>query len=182
MQLSALWGGNLGGELPTSTLLAFLSAENMMGGGISSLERKPFYQRLARPEPGRVNPDFSFDGSVVTPGILAFFDGTLYLFGGTSTDAPLFAGWVGDLNQALGVPLGNMNPAIYALPLRDRSLVMPVAFGNNGVYSVPPGLNPVTGLGTLNVGQLYADLSSAIAPGPPGPGPHGPPGPGHHGH
>lgn len=158
---SALWGGSLGAELPTSTLLSFLSVENMMGGGgVSQLEPEPAWQLLARPAAGRINPDFSFDGSVVTPGILAFYDGTAYLFGGTSADAPLFAGWVADMAQAQGTPLGNVNPAVYALSRTSPGIVMPVAYGNNGVYAVTPGLNPVTGLGALDMGRLAAALAS----------------------
>lgn len=191
---SALWGGNLGAEISPSTLLSFLSLENMMGGGgVSQLEPEPAYQALAIRASGRVNPDFSFPASVVTPGYLAFFDGTLYLFGGTSASAPLFAGWVGDLTQQLGTPLGNVNPVIYALAKADPSIVLPVSYGNDGVYAVTPMDNAATGLGQLNMGRLATDLTnlSAIlggpgagaAPGsqPPAGGPGGPGGPGNGG-
>lgn len=188
---SALWGGNLGREVPPPTLLSFLSMENMMGGGgISQLEPEPAYQYLTIRASGRVNPDFSFPASVVTPGYLAFFDGTAYLFGGTSADAPLFAGFVADLNDTLGTPLGNVNPVIYALAATDPELVTPVGYGNDGVYSVTGGDNAATGLGQLNMARLANDLAhltpaSGPAPGPapapspaPSPAPAPSPGPG----
>ena len=172
---SALWAGNLGAELSTSTLLSFLELTNMMGGGgISQLEAEPAYQAATRAETGRLTPDYSYAGSVVTPGILAFFGGQLYLFGGTSAAAPLFAGWIADMGQGLGHALGNVNTAIYASARSDASLLMPIAYGNNGVYAVTPGLNAVTGLGSLNVGRLYADLGGASSP-PPSPLPLPPP-------
>ncbi len=185
---SAMWGGNIGQEISTPTLLSFLSVENMIaGGGYSTLEPAPSYQQgFVPPGKGRGNPDFAFPASVVTPGYFAYFDGQAYFFGGTSASAPLFAGWTGDLALAEGHGLGNVNPAIYGLAKTDPALLIPVAYGNNGVYSVTPGYNAATGLGELNMGALLKAVTPPAAPGPSpisgpgGPGaPGGPGGPGH---
>jgi kumamolisin len=140
-----MWGGNIGSELGPPTLLWFLIIENMIaGGGYSLLVPAPSYQQGLVPlGAGRDNPDFSFPASVVT---FAYFDGTSYFLGGISASAPLFSGWVGDLDLAVGSSLGNVNPMIYGMAQKDPGLLMPVAYGNNGVYSVTPGYNAATGL------------------------------------
>lgn len=158
---NALWGGNLGGELPQSTLLSFLELQNMMaGGGYSLIEPRPSYQNGFVPgNEGRGNPDVSFPASVVTPGYFAYFANAPFNFGGTSASAPLFAGWVGDLNVTLGHPQGNINPVLYQLAATANSPFMPVSYGNNGAYALSPGAyNPVTGLGPANMDNLLTDL------------------------
>ncbi len=165
---SALWGGNLGSDISKSTLLSFLEMENMMGGGgFSSLEPEPGYQQMVAPgAPGRGNPDFSFAASVLTPGYFAYFDGSPYFFGGTSASAPLFAGWVGDLNQIVGRQ-GNINWTIYPASVSQPNIIMPVQFGNNGVYSVTPGYNAATGLGQLNLDNLLQYMAPGLSQQPP---------------
>jgi subtilase family serine protease len=157
----AMWGGNLGAELPAPILLSFLAMENMMaGGGYSTLVPQPAYQAgLAPAGTGRGVPDFSLPASVVTPGYFIFIDGQPALVGGTSTAAPLFAGYMGDLASAIKGRLGNVNPAIYGLYRADPAVVMPVSFGNNGVYPVTAGYNAATGLGGLNVDQVAAGMA-----------------------
>ncbi len=158
---NAMWGGNIGSELSTPTLLSFLSMENMIaGGGYSQIEARPAYQKQFVPSSdGRGNPDVSFPASVVTPGYFAYFANAPFLFGGTSASAPLFAGFVGDLNLATGQRLGNVNPTLYHLASSNTSPFLPVAYGNNGAYSVTKGrYNPVTGLGPINLDQLLSQL------------------------
>lgn len=134
----------------------------MAGGGYSLLEPRPAYQAGFVPKSdGRGNPDFSFPASVVTPGYFAYFANAPFNFGGTSASAPLFAGWVGDLNIALGHRQGNVNPEMYALAGSKNSPFMPVAYGNNGAYGVTPGLyNAATGLGPANMNQVLTDLQN----------------------
>lgn len=160
---NAMWGGNVGAELSNTTLLSFLEMENMMAsGGYSLLEPRPAYQAGFVPKnAGRGNPDFSFPASVVTPGYFAYFSSVPFNFGGTSASAPLFAGWVGDLNVALGHPQGNINPEMYHLAGSKNSPFMSVAYGNNGAYGVTPGLyNAATGLGPANMNQVLTDLQN----------------------
>ncbi len=158
---NAMWGGNIGSELSAPTLLSFLSMENMIaGGGYSKIEPRPAYQKTFVPSSvGRGNPDVSFPASVVTPGYFAYFANAPFLFGGTSASAPLFAGFVGDLNLASGQRQGNINPMLYQLAGSNASPFLPVAYGNNGAYSVTKGrYNPVTGLGPVDLNQLLSDL------------------------
>ncbi len=158
---NAMWGGNIGSELSTPTLLSFLSMQNMIaGGGYSQIEARPAYQQKFVPaSDGRGNPDVSFPASVVTPGYFAYFANAPFLFGGTSASAPLFAGFVGDLNLATGHRQGNLNPTLYHLAGGKNSPFLPVSYGNNGAYSVTKGrYNPVTGLGPINLDQLLKEL------------------------
>lgn len=174
MNASALWGGNVGRELPHQTLLSLLASGNMMGGGgYSLLEPHPVYQDgLVPPTAGRSTPDFSFPASVVTPGYFAYFEQSPTLFGGTSASAPLFAGWVADLGLMMDTRLGNINLPIYALARVNPRLTTQVDYGNNGLYSVAPGYNPVTGWGQLNLGQLEAAMASVTGTASPPPGRH----------
>lgn len=158
---NAMWGGSLGAELPKSTLLSFLELQNMMaGGGYSLVEPRPSYQNgFVTGKQGRGNPDVSFPASVVTPGYFAYFANAPFNFGGTSASAPLFAGWVGDLNLTLGHPQGNINPALYQLAGTANTPFLPVAYGNNGAEGLTPGdYNPVTGLGPADMDNLLTDL------------------------
>ncbi|MCY0891903.1 MAG: S53 family peptidase [Acidibacillus sp.] len=152
---AALWGGNLGQEIPKTTLLDFLSQQNMMGaGGISSVEPAPAYQKALNPGlTGRMVPDLSLPASVVTPGYFSYFDGSPSLSGGTSAGAPLFSGWVADLSLAYNKGLGNINPILYAAS-SIPGVYSKVAFGNNGAYSVNGTDNPVTGLGQPNTDKF----------------------------
>ncbi|MDA8206804.1 MAG: IPT/TIG domain-containing protein, partial [Thermaerobacter sp.] len=161
VQQVAMWGGNIGSELSTPTLLSFLELQNMIaGGGYSSLEPAPSYQvPVIGSATGRGNPDFSLPASVITPGYFFFYDGLPGLVGGTSASAPLFAGFVADLDAALHTAMGNINPAIYHADQANSGVMSTVAYGNNGAYSVTPGYNAVTGLGQLNMGVLYAMLT-----------------------
>ncbi|PSR21366.1 MAG: hypothetical protein C7B47_17315 [Sulfobacillus thermosulfidooxidans] len=159
----AMWGGNIGSELSNTTLLSFLDMENMIaGGGYSLIEPRPSYQQSFVPSSeGRGNPDVSFPASVVTPGYFAYFSNVPFLFGGTSASAPLFAGWIGDLNLATGQRWGNVNPVLYNLAASQNSPFLPVAYGDNGAYSVTKQrYNPVTGLGPANMGNLLSALQN----------------------
>ncbi len=162
---AAMWGGNVGGEIPHPTLLQFLSQQNMIAsGGISTIEATPGYQSMLNYRlSGRMTPDFSLPASVVTPGFYTYFDGSPGLSGGTSASAPLFAGWMADLATTSG-RFGNVNPVIYSMVrqpsfrLPGGAIMTPVTFGNNGYYSNAGKDNAVTGLGQLNVDALYRNV------------------------
>ncbi len=160
----ALWGGNLGAEVPSGILLSFLQMENMMAsGGYSRVEPLPFYQSGFVPAGmGRANPDVSLPASVVTPGYYTYIDGTAYPVGGTSAAAPLFAGYVADLDNLMHSGAGNINYALYGLARQDPAIFSPVAYGNNGVYSVTPRYNAATGLGGLNVDALANAMTGFV--------------------
>ena len=69
-----------------------------------------------------------------------------YLIGGTSEGAPSWAGIVADLNQYAGVPLGFLNPALYALGGRGlfHDFGHDVTIGSNSFAGVP-GYNATVG-------------------------------------
>jgi len=99
-------------------------------------------------------------------------DDTLAAIGGTSADAPTFAGIVALINQAThSNGLGNVNPMLYSLASSSSSAFHDIMSGTNNVpcttgttdcptgtasigFSAGPGYDQVTGLGSLDVGQL----------------------------
>jgi subtilase family serine protease len=107
------------------------------GGGTSYEYPEPSYQEGVVPPAlaarntsvteiaNRVEPDISMDADPTTGMLVGetqeFPDGTYYdqyRIGGTSLSSPLFAGVVADADQAVGAPLGFVNPLLYGL---DRS-------------------------------------------------------------
>ncbi|WDL95240.1 S53 family peptidase [Alicyclobacillus sp. ALC3] len=165
---SALWGGNLGAEISHSDLLSYLESGNMMGsGGISTFNTAPWYEMLMnRNLPGAISPDVSLPASVITPGYFGYFNGVPNLSGGTSASAPLFAGYMGDIAGHYG-RVGNVNPALYLLAANESpwmpfgNVTAPVAFGNNGAYSVTRADNAATGLGQFQPDAFSSQLLGA---------------------
>ena len=108
----------------------------------------------------------------------------LVAFGGTSADAPSFAGLLALIEQQLGVPagLGNINPTLYALAANSStyaSAFHDITTGNNIVpctagspdcpsngemgYSAGTGYDQATGLGSFNASNLAAAFTSVGA-------------------
>ena len=103
------------------------------GGGTSYNYLQPFYQAnvvptalsernsaIFGPTPLRVEPDISMDADAQTGMLIGltqtFPDGVKYdqfKEGGTSLASPLLAGVIADTDQASGVALGFLNPALY---------------------------------------------------------------------
>jgi subtilase family serine protease len=103
------------------------------GGGTSYTYTQPYYQApvvpsalalrneaLFGPVPLRVIPDISMDADANTGMLIGltqtFPDGVYYdqfKEGGTSLASPLLAGVIADVDQAAGIPLGFLNPALY---------------------------------------------------------------------
>ena len=93
-------------------------------------------------------------------GYQVLVDGQSAVIGGTSAVAPLWAALVCRLAQALGAPLGLLQPAIYAGASATTS---PPGFrditeGNNGAYSADAGWDACTGLGVPDGTALLAAL------------------------
>jgi kumamolisin len=127
--------------------------EGATGGGVSKTFPIPSYQASAgvpvQPETnfaGRGVPDVAGNADPVT-GYRVRVDGKNMVIGGTSAVAPLWAGLVARLNQALGSPVGFLNPAIYQI---GSSVFRDITSGNNGYWSAGPGWDPCTGLGSPN--------------------------------
>jgi kumamolisin len=139
------------------------------GGGVSDVYPVPSYQatcgvpnRSGATTSGRGVPDVSGDADPAT-GYHVFVDGKAVVVGGTSAVAPLWAALVCRLAQALGRPLGMLQPAIYAKARAGQPTpgFRDVTTGNNGAYQANPGWNACTGLGVPNGTALLAVLGQA---------------------
>ncbi len=144
------------------------------GGGISSYESQPSYQKgvVTQSTTQRTIPDVSFDAS---PGSgVSVYDsydnGTSdpwETVGGTSLATPCWAGLVAIVDQGRSVfglssldgPTGTL-PSIYKLPTAD---IHDITTGSNG-YSAGVGYDLVTGLGTPIANLLVYDLIGTNQP------------------
>jgi pseudomonalisin/xanthomonalisin len=137
------------------------------GGGISQFEYSPYWQTAAGvPSSAATSkgiPDISTDADPES-GANVYVNGAWEGVGGTSLSSPL----------ALGVwaRLISANPRLGFAPLRFYGLYdgtgllgsypnggfHDILVGANGLYSAAPGWDYTTGLGTLWVDQLAADL------------------------
>ena len=158
------------------------------GGGLSMDFPRPSWQS-APGGPSRLVPDVAMAASPYHDGYFVVVSGTPKIVGGTSAAAPVFAGIVLLMDQALGAPNGNINPSLYSLasePARVCStnaltaacVFHDVVSGNNTVpcmagvpgctggfmgYAAGPGYDMVTGLGSVDAARLvvaFAGLTS----------------------
>ncbi|HEY2238226.1 MAG TPA: S53 family peptidase [Streptosporangiaceae bacterium] len=147
------------------------------GGGISDVYDPPSWQDVTMPaslggtgRPGRGVPDIAGNADIAS-GYITLADGQWGPVGGTSAVAPLYAGLVARLNQALGYPVKDLLPTLYGLPAADRAEVFTdVTTGNNSVprtadfgpavtgYDATPGWDACTGLGSINGTALLERL------------------------
>lgn len=137
------------------------SGEGATGGGVSEVFPAPSYQagRSVPPAPngfaGRGVPDVAGDADPAT-GYVVQVDGQSTVIGGTSVVAPLWAALVARLNQALGTPVGFLNPRLYAPAAAGTQ--HDITVGNNDGYSAGPGWDACTGLGSPDGTKLLAAL------------------------
>jgi hypothetical protein len=139
------------------------------GGGVSRYFPVPGYQsEIAIPasisQPafrGRGIPDVAGNANV-NSGYNLILGGSASVGNGTSASTPQWAGLIAVINAALGVNLGFVNPAIYALGSSVFRDIVPGAGpadnGNSGVAGYPagPGWDACTGWGSPN-GQALLD-------------------------
>ncbi len=135
------------------------------GGGVSTEFALPSYQANAKVpdnvdtgKPGRGVPDVAGNADPQT-GYNIYVDGSSTVVGGTSAVAPLWAGLIARLNEALGAPVGYAQPQLY--PLLGTSAFHDITSGNNGSYSAGPGWDACTGLGSPDGTALQAALTPA---------------------
>ena len=164
------------GSVTSETVWNNGPGQGATGGGVSDTFARPSWQATAgvpssRHQPsshrsgaGRGVPDVSANADPRT-GYQVFVDGKAMVFGGTSAVAPLWAALVCRLAQALGRPLGLLQPALYAAA---QPGITPPGFrditsGNNGHYKAAPGWDPCTGLGVPNGTALLAALKGTKA-------------------
>ncbi|HEX3661308.1 MAG TPA: S53 family peptidase [Acidobacteriaceae bacterium] len=137
------------------------------GGGISQFEYSPYWQTAAAVPSSELGekgiPDIAMDADPYS-GANVYVDGAVEAVGGTSLSSPL----------ALGVwaRLISANPKLGFAPVRYYGLYdgvttpgsypdggfHDITVGANGFYAALPGWDYTTGLGTLWVDQLAADL------------------------
>jgi kumamolisin len=133
-------------------------------GGISNTFDVPCWQADAGVPPsanpggrrGRGVPDVSGDADPQT-GYRVLIDDQATVVGGTSAVAPLWAGLTALLNQALGHPVGFLNPQLYG-PVLAGGGFRDITEGSNGAYSAAPGWDPCTGLGSPRGCAILAAL------------------------
>jgi kumamolisin len=136
------------------------------GGGVSEACPKPSWQNGAAVPPssrrqfaGRGVPDVAGYAA----GYNIVFGGAPMLSPGTSGVAPLWAGLVARLNQALGRDIGFLNPLLYG-EIRAARALNAIVDGDNGFdpnapfYKAGPGWNACTGLGTPDGMKILAAL------------------------
>lgn len=141
------------------------------GGGISRLFGLPAFQeahdvpaRFRSAAKGRGIPDVAANASAAT-GYLIWADDTAMSLGGTSATAPLWAGLVACLNEALGRRIGYLTPLLYR---RKRNPGLRKIFeGNNRLdgrngYDARKTWDPCTGLGSPHGIKLVAWLKRAF--------------------
>ncbi len=139
------------------------AGEGATGGGVSSIFPVPDYQQdLALPGIRRCVPDWA---SVADPttGVQVRVDGQNMVIGGTSAAAPLLAGLIARLNQALGKNLGYFHPQLYSLP---TDAFYDITQGNNGGYAAGVGYDCCTGLGRPVGARILKYLQGPTVPPP----------------
>ncbi|MFD2234233.1 S53 family peptidase [Phaeospirillum tilakii] len=148
------------------------------GGGVSARFPIPPYQTRAgiAPEPppppgtlppgftGRGVPDVAANADPLT-GYRLYILGAWHVSGGTSAAAPLWAGLVTRLNQALGQPVGFLNPFLYGLlGTPDQDACRDITEGDNNYYRATPGWDACTGLGSPNGTALLKAMAARLRP------------------
>jgi kumamolisin len=135
------------------------------GGGVSAEFPLPSYQDNTGVTPsvnsghatGRGVPDVAANADPDT-GYSVRIDGENTVVGGTSAVAPLWAGLIACLNQALGKPVGFLNPTLYGFSA-SSGVFRDITSGNNGAYSAGPGWDACSGLGVAVGTKLLQALS-----------------------
>jgi subtilase family serine protease len=142
------------------------------GGGFSTLYARPSFQNgVGGVGSMRGVPDVAYsaalDGAVIVA--LGSFGspGEFWIFYGTSAGTPQWAAIVAIADQTAGHPLGNVNPALYALGAGDVKTVgafHDIITGNNDFppidgYSARRGWDAASGLGSPIANNLVGLLA-----------------------
>ena len=82
---------------------------------------------------------------------------TYFVVGGTSVGSPSWAGSLALIEQKAGGKLGLINPALYSIlnnPAEYSKTFHDITIGNNNPDSAGVGWDPLTGIGSPNLGEL----------------------------
>ncbi|MGD0390289.1 MAG: PEP-CTERM sorting domain-containing protein, partial [Tepidisphaeraceae bacterium] len=145
------------------------------GGGLSTQETEPSYQRVAQQTGSRSVPDVSYDADVNT-GMYVFSDGNWYDAGGTSCGSPQWAALIAIADQGRAAnglaTLSSSNLSSGLLPsLYDLYNTPYYTQGFNDVtvgttstgQAAGPGYDTATGLGTPKAGFLIPYLAGEVS-------------------
>ncbi|HMI50026.1 MAG TPA: S53 family peptidase [Candidatus Saccharimonadales bacterium] len=145
-----------GNSITSETVWNDGPGQGATGGGFSATFPTADWQTAVNTQKFRGVPDVAGDADPET-GYQVFVDGNQEVFGGTSAVAPLWAGLVARLNQALGTPVGYFHPILYGgLP----SALNDITSGNNGAWKAAQGWDPCTGLGSPDGQKILSTLQS----------------------
>lgn len=133
------------------------------GGGYSTIFGTPQWQTgPGISGGGRGVPDVSWDADPQTGVIVSISNGpgagfTYYVIGGTSVGSPSWAGSMALMDQKSGGKLGLVTPILYSIlnnPTEYAKAFHDVTVGNNDPTSANVGWDPLTGIGSPNLGEL----------------------------
>jgi hypothetical protein len=188
-------GGSALSYIPEMVWNEGAGIESSGGGVSTAYPGKPAWQVApgVPNDSSRDVPDVAFTASPADDGYVVVLNGALSTaagetWGGTSASAPLFSGVAALLNQYListgasvAPGLGNLNSRLYSLAQNTTNVFHAITQGNNIVpcvisspncgssgtfgYSAGPGYDMVTGLGSIDVYNLFLNWS-AISPAP----------------
>ena len=148
-----------GNKIQAETVWNDGAGQGATGGGYSQQFPVPTWQKAVNTKTGRGVPDVAGDADPQT-GYEILVDGTQDVFGGTSAVAPLWAALIARMNQALGSPVGYLNPVLYSGLGSDFH---DVTQGNNGSFKAAKGWDPCTGFGSPDGQKLLAGLRQKSA-------------------
>jgi subtilase family serine protease len=149
------------------------------GGGKSIIFSRPAFQDSVASVVGdhRGVPDISMSGACNgAVDVYQGFPGQVGWFPtcGTSEATPLFAGVVALADQVAGHPIGDINPALYAMSAEGAAGIVDITSGNNTVsftqgdmlqtvvgFPALKGYDLASGVGTLNAALFVPELAAA---------------------
>lgn len=143
------WSGNASGATSPGC-----GNQGGSGGGYSPFPR-PWWQSgpgVPSKPATRGVPDVAALGGTSVPIV---YNGFTTPVEGTSVSTPVWAGFAAIADQSAGAVLGSLNPSLYAIARGPSgpSALHDVTSGWNG-YNATVGWDPVTGLGSPNLGRL----------------------------
>ncbi len=143
------------------------------GGGFSVIFDEPPWQKSQiKDGKTRAVPDVGYSAAVLH-GVLTFYQGGWFLFGGTSAGSPQWSAITAIANQRAGHRLGFINAALYQTYKSKKSY--PASFndvtsGDNivpglGGFTADSGWDPATGIGSPIDVNLVDILIGNVSPG-----------------
>ncbi|OFE17043.1 hypothetical protein BA895_17830 [Humibacillus sp. DSM 29435] len=136
------------------------------GGGFSNTYGMPWWQNGVGDLPSRGVPDVSYNAAI-NGGVIVALQGSFYIFGGTSSGSPQWAGIAADIAQLNKGRLGLINPALYQIARNTPSAFHDITRGQNGDFGLGGftagiGWDAASGLGTPVVNTLALSLAAAL--------------------